>query len=279
MTRPAGSVCVVTGASSGIGEATTRALARAGATVVLAARREERLARIAGEIEADGGRASSHKTDVTRLEDLEALRDHVEQRYGRCDVLVNNAGVPGRGSFADVPLERIRLVTETNYLAVLSCTKVFLPMLLASRGHVVNVASLAGRYALPGASIYTASKHAMVAFSQSVSYDLARQGVRVTAVCPGFVDTEGFPHPNAPRFLTFTAEQAARRIVEVVHRREVGTVHIPPWAGPLAAVQILAPPLYRLLAGLGARRYASHRSESVSRLRPSTERRRGSPPL
>lgn len=279
MTRPPGSVCVVTGASSGIGEATARALARAGATVVLAARREERLARIAGEIEADGGRASWHETDVTKLEDLEALRDHVEQRHGRCDVLVNNAGVPGRGSFADLPLERIRLVTETNYLAVLTCTKVFLPMLLASRGHVVNVASLAGRYALPGASVYAASKHAVVAFSESVNSELEDRGVVVTAVCPGFVDTEGFPKPNAPRAVTFTARQVARRIVEVIEQREVGTVHVPPWAGPLSAVQVLAPPLYRSLAGLGARRYASHASESVSRLRPATRRRwRRSPP-
>jgi short-subunit dehydrogenase len=279
VTRPAGSICVVTGASSGIGEATARALARAGATAVLAARRADRLAAVAEEIEAAGGRASWHATDVTKLEDLEALRDHVEQTHGRCDVLVNNAGVPGRGRFEELPLERIRLVTETNYVSVLTCTKVFLPMLLASRGHVVNVASLAGRYALPGASVYAASKHAVVAFTESVNGELENRGVVVTAICPGFVDTEGIPQPNAPRLVTFTARQVARRIVEVIDQREVGTVHIPPWAGPLSAVQVLAPPLYRSLAGLGARRYASHASESVSRLQPSTRRRRRrSPP-
>ena len=252
-----GKVCVVTGASSGIGEATVRALARSGAVVVLAARRADRLAAVAEEIEAAGGRASWRACDVTALEDIEALRGHVEQSHGRCDVLVNNAGVPGGGAFADLSLERIRLVTETNYLSVLTCTKVFLPMLLASRGHLVNVASLAGRYALPGASVYAASKHAVVAFSESC-YDLRARGVQVTAVCPGFVDTEGFPHLNAPRFLTFTAEQGAQRILEVIKRRRAGTVYMPAWAGPLAAVQALAPPMYRLLAGLGARRYASH---------------------
>lgn len=241
-----GKVCVVTGASSGIGEATARALARAGAAVVLAARRADRLAGVTAEIEAAGGTASWRVCDVTRLDDLEALRGHVDDSHGRCDVLVNNAGVPGRGRFADVSLERIREVTATNYLAVLICTKVFLPMLLESRGHVVNVASLAGRYALPGASVYSAAKHAVVAFSESVSYDLARQGVRVTAVCPGFVDTEGFPHPSAPSFLTFTAEQVSRRIVEVIESGRVGTVSIPAWAGPLASSQVLLPKLYRL---------------------------------
>jgi short-subunit dehydrogenase len=250
-----GKVCVVTGASSGIGEATVRALSRAGATVVLAARRADRLQRITEEIRAAGGEASWHATDVTRLEDLEALRSHVEETHRRCDVLVNNAGVPGRGRFAELPLERIRLVTETNFLAVLTCTRVFLPLLLESRGHVVNMASLAGRYALPGASVYSASKHAVVAFSESLNGELGSRGVIVTAVCPGFVDTEGFPQPNAPRAVTFTAEQVAARIVEVIDRREVGSVHIPTWAGPLSAVQALAPPLYRGIAGRVARRF------------------------
>ncbi|MGH2545340.1 MAG: SDR family NAD(P)-dependent oxidoreductase [Actinomycetota bacterium] len=249
-----GKVCVVTGASSGIGEATARELARSGAVVVLAARRADRLAAVAGEIEGAGGRASWRACDVMVPEDIEALRGHVEESHGRCDVLVNNAGVPGGGAYADLSLERIRLVTETNYLSVLTCAKVFLPMLLSSRGHLVNVASLAGRYALPGASVYAASKHAVVAFSESC-YDLRAQGVRVTAVCPGFVDTEGFPHRSTPRFVTFTAEQIARKIVEVIGRGRVGTVYMPAWAGPLSAVQVLAPPLYRLVVGLGAQRY------------------------
>ncbi|HYZ10571.1 MAG TPA: SDR family NAD(P)-dependent oxidoreductase [Actinomycetota bacterium] len=251
-----GKVCVVTGASSGIGEATARTLAGAGATVVLAARRTDRLEKIAAEITAEGGTASWQATDVTHLEDLETLRSHVEEMHGRCHVLVNNAGLPGRGRFEELSLERILAVTETNYVALLTSTKMFLPLLLASSGHAVNIASLAGRYALPGASVYAASKHAVVAFSESLSGELRDRGVVVTAVCPGFVDTESFPQPNAPRAVMFTPEQVARRIVQVIDRREVGTVHIPPWAGPLSALQLLAPPMYRFLAKQGARRYA-----------------------
>jgi NAD(P)-dependent dehydrogenase (short-subunit alcohol dehydrogenase family) len=249
----AGKVCIVTGASSGIGEATARALARAGATVVLAARREDLLARFAEEI---GERATWMRCDVTRQEDLQALRDHVAETHGRCDVLVNNAGVPGGGRFADLSIERIRLVTETNLMSVMVSTKLFLPMLLEAKGHVVNVASLAGRYALPGASVYTAAKHGVVALSESLSYT-TESGIRVTAVCPGLVHTPSFPHVRPPRLLTVTAEQVAQRIVRVVGEGRVGTVCIPAWAGPLAAVPILAPRLFRFVAGWIAERYWS----------------------
>jgi short-subunit dehydrogenase len=244
-------VCVITGASSGIGEASARALAGAGASVVLAARRHDELARCADEI---GSRATWVRCDVTRIEDLEALRDRVAETHGGCDVLVNNAGVPGRGRFTDLSLDRIRLVTETNLFAVMACTKVFLPMLLQARGHVVNVASLAGRYALPGTSVYTAAKHGVVAFSES-AYDLRAAGVRVTAVCPGLVQTEGFRHVRPPKLLTITAEEVAKKIVRVVREGRVGTVCIPAWAGPLAAVQLLAPGPYRFVAGRIADRY------------------------
>ena len=255
MTRLGGTVAVITGASSGIGEATARLLARRGCTVVLSARREELLEKLAAEIRERSGEASWLRTDVTRQEDLEALRDHTLSEHGRCDVLINNAGIPGGGAMADLSLERLRAVTETNYVSVLLATKIFLDPLLASRGHIVNVASIAGRFAVPGAGVYAATKHAVVALSESLRWDRSLDGVRVTAVCPGFVNTEGFPHEKPPGFLTITAEQVAARIARVIHRGETGTVCIPAWPGPLSAVQVLAPPVYRFVAGLGARRY------------------------
>jgi short-subunit dehydrogenase len=251
----AGKVCVITGASSGIGEATALALAKRGATVVLAARREELLEELAEKIDANGGVATWVRTDVTRIEDLESLRDHTLKEHGRCDVLINNAGIPGGGGFAELSLDRIRQVTETNYLSVLLGTKIFLDTLRRSRGHVVNVASIAGLFSLPGASVYSASKHAVVALSESLLSDTSLERVKVTAVCPGFVNTPGFPHEKPPGFVTITAEEVAARIVKVIERGELGTVCIPAWPKPLSAVQVLAPPLYRWVARLGARRY------------------------
>ncbi|HEX2025925.1 MAG TPA: SDR family NAD(P)-dependent oxidoreductase [Actinomycetota bacterium] len=247
MTPP--KVCVVTGASSGIGEATARALARSGAEVVLAARREDHLARCAAEI---GPRASWVRCDVTSLEDVLALRDHVADTHGRCDVVVNNAGVPGGGRFADLSVERIRLVADTNLVSVMTTTKVFLPMLLDAHGHVVNVASLAGRYALPGASVYTAAKHGVVAFSESLYHELRPQGVVVTSVNPGLVATEGFFPADSPlwrdrlvRPFIMSPERVARTIVHVVRTRKGPEVSVPRWLAAPQAARVLAPPLYR----------------------------------
>ena len=170
-----GTVAVVTGASAGIGLETARALATAGADVVLAARRGDRVRDLAADIaERTGRRAVGVACDVSNVADVERLRDDVLAQLGPPDVLVNNAGVPGGGAFADLSLERIEEVTRINYLGVLYCTKLLLPsMLERGRGHVVNVASLAGRYATPGASVYTATKHAVVAFSSRTAPGLA----------------------------------------------------------------------------------------------------------
>jgi uncharacterized protein len=258
-----GKVCVVTGASSGIGEATARLLVRAGATVVLAARREERLQDIAEEL---GERASAVRCDVTRIEDLESLRDEVARRHGRCDVLMNNAGVPGGGWFSELSIEQIERVTATNYLSVLFATKVFLPMLLGSRGHMVNVASLAGRYALPGAAVYTATKYAVVGLSESLYHELGPRGVMVTSVNPGLVETEGFPmtdvkrDPVLRRFV-MKPERIAREIVRVIRDRKGPEVSIPRWLGAPQAARVLVPPLYRAgLRGMVGRRATSQRA-------------------
>lgn len=245
-------VCVVTGASSGIGAATALALARKGSTVVLAARRDELLKKLADQVLERGGRASWLRTDVTREDDVKALRDHVHKEHGRCDVLINNAGVPGGGSFSDLSIERIRLVTETNYVSVLVCTKVFLDLLLGSGGHIVNVASLAGRYALPGAGVYAASKHAVVAFSESLHYELKRDGVMVTVVNPGIVATEGFFPKDSPLWkdpvvkpFVMKPERVSRAIVDVIRHRRGPEVSVPRWLAAPQAVRLLVPPLYR----------------------------------
>lgn len=264
MTSLQGRVCVVTGASGGIGEATARALAAAGATVVLAARRIERLEAIAEEI---GVSASAVACDVAEVEQVRALVASVEGDHGRCDVLVNNAGVPGGGSFVEADLERLELVARVNLLGVVYGTKLFLPLLLASKGHVVNIASLAGRYALPGAAVYTATKHAVVAFSESLYHELAGDGVMVTSVNPGLVATEGFfpedsplwRDPVARRFI-MDPQKVADAVVGVVRSRKGPEVSVPRWLGAPQAFRVLAPPLYRAavrrVVGSRARRSA-----------------------
>ena len=199
-----GAVAVVTGASAGIGRATALALGEAGASMVLAARREEVLKQLAGEMEERGWRAVPVPCDVTERADVERLRDRVAGEFGRLDVLVNNAGIPGGGAFLDLSLERIEQVATVDFLSVLTCTKILLPLMLeGGKGHIVNVASLAGRFATPGASVYAAAKHAVVAFSEALYYELEPKGVLVTALNPGFVETEGFPHHDLdPRLVT-----------------------------------------------------------------------------
>ncbi|HYU58385.1 MAG TPA: SDR family NAD(P)-dependent oxidoreductase, partial [Actinomycetota bacterium] len=249
---PRDAVVVVTGASSGIGWSTAWAFAARGAVVVPTARRLERLENLAFEIRARGGTATPVACDVADRDSIHALAEAVRDLHGRCDVLVNNAGIPGGGHFDDVSEEQIEAVVRTNYLGVLYCTKAFLPLLLeAERGHIVNVASLAGRYALPGSAVYGSAKHAVVAFSESLDYELAARGVRVTTVNPGLVSTERFPHRDAGEGggirsrLVMRPERIAREIVRVVERGIAPERSVPRWLAAPQAARLLAPPLFR----------------------------------
>lgn len=241
-----GAVAVVTGASSGIGEATAMLLAREGARVVLAARRLERLEALAERIAARGGEALPVRCDVTVRRDLEELAARTDEAYGRCDVLVNNAGIPGGGPFRTLTAQQIEQVVRVNVLGVMLGTHAFLPMMLERRrGHVVNVASLAGRFATPGSAVYGATKHAAVAFSESLFYELRPLGILVTAVNPGFTRTEGFPQDGIPRPLVMRPERVARVIVDVVRRGRAPEVSVPRALAAAQVFRVLTPPLYR----------------------------------
>jgi short-subunit dehydrogenase len=244
----AGAVTVVTGASSGIGRSTALALAAEGAHVVLAARRSDVLEEVAAQVTRTGRRGLAVPCDVTDLEQVEEMRRRTDEAFGRCDVLVNNAGVPGGGPFATLTMDQIERIARTNYLGVLYCTKVFLPMMVsAGRGHVVNVASLAGRFAVPGSSVYSSTKHAVVAFSEALYYELAPSGIVVTAINPGLVATEGFPHRDAMRAGrgVMSPDDVARLIARVVKEGIGPERSIPRWMAALQAFRVLAPPVYR----------------------------------
>ena len=253
-----GAVVVVTGASSGFGELTARRLAKEGASVVLAARRLDRLEALGAELRAAGARASTVRCDVTEVDDLRSLRDAVRAEFGRCDVLINNAGVPGGGRFAALSIEQIERVMRVNALGVMLCTRLFLDMMLEQRhGHIVNVASLAGHFASPGAAVYSASKHAVRAFSEALYYELQPLGILVTSVNPIFARTEGFPMTNTPRAIQVKADTVARTIVDAVKRGRAPEVNVPRGLPVLQAFRILTPPLYRWGVRGVARRFAS----------------------
>ena len=243
-----GAVVVVTGASSGIGWGAAEAFARAGATVVVAARRLQRLRELEARIQGRGGRARAMACDVRSWDEVDALHRGVLDEHGRCDVLVSNAGIPGGGRFEDLSMERIEAVVETNLLGVLYGAKAFLPgMLAAGRGHIVNVASLAGRYAIPGSAVYSATKHGVVAFSEALHGEVAARGVTVTAVNPGLVQTEGFPQPAFLERvgLVITPERVADGLVRAVRNGIGPEVSIPRWQAGFQAARVLTPRLYR----------------------------------
>ncbi|MER8885743.1 SDR family NAD(P)-dependent oxidoreductase [Mesorhizobium sp. M0816] len=194
----AGKVALVTGASSGIGEATAVALAAAGAKVAIAARRADRLEALAARIEEAGGAALRIEADVTSNDDVTAMVDKVVAEWGRLDILVNNAGVMLLSPAADAELDDWRRMVELNLLALMGVTKAALPHLRAAKGHIVNVSSVAGRVANPGASGYAATKFGVVGFSESLRREVYADKVRVTVIEPGLARTELGDHVTNP---------------------------------------------------------------------------------
>ena len=207
-----GRVVAVTGASSGIGEATALACAKAGAAVALAARRVDRIQALAQRIEADGGRAIAVATDVGDEAQAQAFVQQAHAQLGRLDVLVNNAGVMLLGPIVGAPLDEWQRMVNLNLLGLLYCTHAALPHLLSaaereprSVADLVNVSSTAGRVARLNSGVYNATKHGVGAFSESLRQEVTRRHVRVTIIEPGAVGTELASH-NRPEVL----EQMAR---------------------------------------------------------------------
>lgn len=196
----AGRIAIVTGASSGIGSAIARAMAGAGAAVVLAARRAERLDTLARDIRARGGRASAFAADVTQRAQVEALVAHTSEEWGPVDILVNNAGVMPLSPLAEVRVDDWEQMVDVNIKGVLFGIGAALPIMLREkRGHIVNIGSVAGRRPFPGGTVYSATKFAMRSLSWGLQLELsASAGIRVTDVQPGVVDTELADHIPDP---------------------------------------------------------------------------------
>ncbi len=196
-----GQVVAVTGASSGIGEATTLACAAAGAAVSLAARRADRIESLAARIGADGGRVLAITTDVGEEAQARAFIERTHAELGRLDVLVNNAGVMLLGPIGGAPTEEWRRMIHANVYGVLYCTHAALPLMAdQGSGHIINVSSVAGRHARAGSGVYNLTKFGVGAFSEALRQESVAMGVRVTLIEPGAVATELGGH-NRPEVL------------------------------------------------------------------------------
>jgi clavulanate-9-aldehyde reducatase len=214
----AGKVAAITGASSGIGEATALALSAAGAAVALGARRRDRLDELAGRIE---GPCSVHEVDVSDEAQARAFVEAAHREHGGLNVLVNNAGVMLLGPVDGAPTEEWRRMLDVNLWGLLICTHAALPLIAASGGgDVVNISSTAGRRADAGGAVYNMTKFGVHAFSEALRQEALHAGIRVTIVAPGFVETELQGH-NVNPMVVQTLERSRERIGEVLQPEDI----------------------------------------------------------
>lgn len=183
-------VVIVTGASSGIGEAIAREFALNGSKVVLAARSEDRLAEIVDDIKAKNCDAIFVKTDVSIESDCKRLIEKTIKQYGTINILVNNAGLSMRASFLDVDLKVLHRLMDVNFWGTVYCTKYALPFLVKQKGSLIGVSSVAGFHGLPGRTGYSASKFAIHGFLETIRIENLKKGLHVMIIAPGFTATE-----------------------------------------------------------------------------------------
>ncbi|AVS96360.1 SDR family oxidoreductase [Paracidovorax avenae] len=218
--NPLSKIVLITGASSGIGEATARLLADSGATVLLGARRTDRLERIVADITAGGGIAEARALDVTRRADVEAFAAHALERFGRIDVIVNNAGVMPLSPMASLRVDEWDRMIDVNIRGVLHGIAAVLPAMQAQRsGHVVNVASIGAHAVSPTAAVYCATRYAVWALSEGLRQE--HSDIRVSTISPGvtaselaesIADEKGREEMKAFRRVAIGADAIARAI-------------------------------------------------------------------
>ena len=196
-------VVIVTGASSGIGEAMAREFAAQGARVVLGARSVQKLQLIAGEIRSQGGQAAYCGVDVTNVDECRRLIETAVNEFGGIDVLVCNAGLSMRAIFDDVDLGVLHRLMDVNFWGTVNCCKFALPYLQRSRGSIVGISSVAGLHGLPGRTGYSASKYAMTGFLETLRIENLKKGLHVMIACPGFTASN-------VRFSALTADGSAQ---------------------------------------------------------------------
>jgi len=226
-----GKVIWITGASSGIGEALAYGWSQLGARLILSARREDELERVKAAC-ARSGQCTVAPLDLSRQEDIEAMVDRMLQQFGSIDILVNNGGISQRSLVIETDVVVDRRIMEVDYFSGVILTKKLLPAMVAKgSGHIIAISSIVGMFGFPLRSAYSAAKHAMHGFYESVWAELHTQGIRVTVVCPGRILTnvslhaltkDGTPHNEMDHGQAngITAETCARKIIKAVGKNK-----------------------------------------------------------
>ena len=217
-----GKVALITGASSGIGEGTARALAKRGVRLGLAARRLDRLAALVEEIRAVGGEAIALQVDVTDPAAVRAAAGRLVDTFGSIDIAVNNAGLMPASDLEALKTDEWRRMVDVNVGGLLNTVAAVLPHMIARKsGHIVNMSSIAGRKVFQGLSVYCATKHAVAALSDGMRMELApKHNIRVTCVQPGAVDTELFEHVSDANYRA--SMEGLREQMKFISAAEIG---------------------------------------------------------
>ena len=214
-------VVLITGASSGIGKQTAIEFAKLGLSIILVARRKNKLEQVENELKQFNVNTLVCACDVSKKDQVEELSKIVLQKFDSIDILVNNAGFAIYGSVSDLSIDEIESQMETNYFGMIYCVKNFLPLMLKKKsGHIVNVASVGASFSIPGVSSYCATKFAMLGFSEGLKHELYGTGVGLTVVSPIMVRTPLFEHPSFTNFSKFStgvslsSETVAKTIIK-----------------------------------------------------------------
>ena len=207
-------VILITGASSGIGKEAAIEFAKLGANIVLVARKKDKLEQTANELKKFNTSILVFPCDVSKRDQVKEMSKIVLEKFGSIDILVNNAGFAIYGSVSDLTIDEIESQMETNYFGMIYCTKNFLPSMLKKKsGHIVNVASVAASFGLPGIASYCASKFAMLGFSEGLKHELKDTGVGITVVSPIMVRTNFFEHPSFEKMPKFSPVSLSSKTV------------------------------------------------------------------
>ena len=207
-------VVLITGASSGIGKQTAIEFAKLGSNIILVARRKDKLEQVENELKQFNVNTLVCTCDVSKKDQVEIMSKTVLEKFNSIDILINNAGFAIYGSVFDLSIEEIESQMETNYFGMIYCTKNFLPLMLKKKsGHIVNVASVAASFGLPGIASYCASKFAMLGFSEGLKHELKDTGIGITVVSPIMVRTNFFDHPSFEKMPKYSPTSLSSKTV------------------------------------------------------------------